>query len=818
MRVQRVSQVDGLGRLIRVCEVSSATLIGITGTPAPCGLDIPATGFLTTYQYSYDASGNHIFTVQQGGLNPRTAIYDSLGRLTRATNPESATIEYVYNADDLMTSQVAPAPNQPNPNVKVATNYTYDELHRLRTRTYQNDFSGTPAATFNYDQSAAFGVSPLTNTIGRASSSYVTNAQGQVLAAEVSSYDSMGRLLNNSQCTPQKCASSVFPITYTYDLIGNTLTGTNGLGITLTYFYNRAARLTALTSSLADANHPAMLLSGVHYNAFGGQTSASLGNSVNETMGYDPRGRLQSLNALKDTTTVYSFSLGYAGNGNVLTANDSVNANWTYSYDDFNRLVRAEPSGQTYWYTYEYDRFGNRWHQSLGGTGGPPGNVVNLSFDANNRIAPGNGVSYDAAGNVTNDGDSSYTYDAENRIISVSGSKGSGSYTYSAAGLRIRKTTPSGSVDYLYDLARHVITEVNASGVWTRVEIYAGSRHVATYKDGLSGMTYFPHADWQGTERARTGMSGTQPVETCTSLPFGDAMNCTGTSVSPIHFTGKERDSESDNDYFGARYYISRHGRWLTPDWSARQEPVPYADLRNPQTLNLFAYVGDSPVSRTDSDGHAGGDMKDDPWRFNSANHLWLVGGRIWSPNGGTAPITVNERVIWDTEANSGLGVTENQKKQFAAMQRETEQLYKQVNINLSVTYTEGAVTYTTGGNPVDVSGAISGALNVFVTNHRLGVAYAVAYGTGGEVSFIFKGAAYTFIGLAAAKHWSLSHGFAHHFLGNTMGHYTLWEKVLYNAYGDAYIDHYVLRNITAYGDSLRQYASSPCFTGGSCP
>jgi hypothetical protein len=33
--------------------------------------------------------------------------------------------------------------------------------------------------------------------------------------------------------------------------------------------------------------------------------------------------------------------------------------------------------------------------------------------------------------------------------------------------------------------------------------------------------------------------------------------------------TGKERDTESGNDYFGARYYASSMGRWLSPDWSA---------------------------------------------------------------------------------------------------------------------------------------------------------------------------------------------------------------------------------------------------------
>ena len=41
----------------------------------------------------------------------------------------------------------------------------------------------------------------------------------------------------------------------------------------------------------------------------------------------------------------------------------------------------------------------------------------------------------------------------------------------------------------------------------------------------------------------------------------------------PSHFTGKERDAESGNDYFGARYYSSSMARWLSPDWSAKEEP-----------------------------------------------------------------------------------------------------------------------------------------------------------------------------------------------------------------------------------------------------
>jgi len=68
--------------------------------------------------------------------------------------------------------------------------------------------------------------------------------------------------------------------------------------------------------------------------------------------------------------------------------------------------------------------------------------------------------------------------------------------------------------------------------------------------------------------------------------------------------TGKERDTESGNDYFGARYYASSMGRFLSPDWSAKAEPVPYAKLDNPQSLNLYAYVRNNPLIRIDADGH----------------------------------------------------------------------------------------------------------------------------------------------------------------------------------------------------------------------
>jgi RHS repeat-associated protein len=101
--------------------------------------------------------------------------------------------------------------------------------------------------------------------------------------------------------------------------------------------------------------------------------------------------------------------------------------------------------------------------------------------------------------------------------------------------------------------------------------------------------------------RAWSNISGTL-VGTCASLPFGETTTCTG--PPEYLFTGKERDSESGNDYFGARYYSSSMGRWMSPDWASDPTATPYASYANPQSLNLYMYVGNNPLINRDADGH----------------------------------------------------------------------------------------------------------------------------------------------------------------------------------------------------------------------
>jgi RHS repeat-associated protein len=110
-------------------------------------------------------------------------------------------------------------------------------------------------------------------------------------------------------------------------------------------------------------------------------------------------------------------------------------------------------------------------------------------------------------------------------------------------------------------------------------------------------------ADHLGTARAITNAGGTI-LDNSDFYPFGVERPITLSSGNTYKFTGKERDSETSNDYFGARYYSNGLGRWLSPDWSEEPEPVPYANLANPQTLNLYSMVRDNPESFADLDGH----------------------------------------------------------------------------------------------------------------------------------------------------------------------------------------------------------------------
>jgi RHS repeat-associated protein len=100
-------------------------------------------------------------------------------------------------------------------------------------------------------------------------------------------------------------------------------------------------------------------------------------------------------------------------------------------------------------------------------------------------------------------------------------------------------------------------------------------------------------------------------------------------------FTGKERDAESGLDNFGARYYASNMGRFMSPDWSEAPDPIPYANIANPQSLNLYSYGANNPLSNIDDDGHCYGEVKYSVFTCIADFFKNLLGGSGNGGNGG---------------------------------------------------------------------------------------------------------------------------------------------------------------------------------------
>ncbi len=106
-------------------------------------------------------------------------------------------------------------------------------------------------------------------------------------------------------------------------------------------------------------------------------------------------------------------------------------------------------------------------------------------------------------------------------------------------------------------------------------------------------------------------------------------------------FTGKERDTETGLDYFGARYYASNMGRFMSPD-----EPLADQNTGDPQSCNLYSYVRNNPLANTDPTGNACVNGKD----FSGTGvRYWGKIASLFGRSAEKAVITGTEQVALDT-------------------------------------------------------------------------------------------------------------------------------------------------------------------------
>lgn len=276
--------------------------------------------------YSYDALDNltnvNQIRVSAKGEYPvtRSFAYDSLSHLVAANNPENAssvnpasltcvpggpwTTCYTYDLDENVKTKTD--------NRNTTTTYSYEALNRLTSKTYSN--SGALSSCYQYDAKI------IPNAVGRLVNEWTQpgacpGSSTGVSSSAVSwksilSYDPMGRVKSEQQCALAPC-STPNQLQHSYDLAGD-VSYSDGVQylqnlIGLTYSFDGAGRLAALSSTSGGATSSTPLFQANQPNSYGplGLTAAQVGFSdttqspvLSQTLGYDNRGRLITKNVL----------------------------------------------------------------------------------------------------------------------------------------------------------------------------------------------------------------------------------------------------------------------------------------------------------------------------------------------------------------------------------------------------------------------------------------------------------------------------------------------------------------------------------------
>jgi RHS repeat-associated protein len=295
-------------------------------------------------------------------------------------------------------------------------------------------------------------------------------------------------------------------------------------------------------------------------------------------------GRVEFADSLYDATLDRAWTYDHAGRLLLAYTGTEANSDW-----------ESAPTGP-YARGYNYDQFGNLTSRYGWGGATRDGNSnYSTTFTTKNQRA---GHTYDLAGNVTNDGGQSFTYDATGQQAWAS--SGNLAQFYDGDGLRLKKVENGATTYYLRStvLGQQVTAELNASGQWTRGYVYLGGTLLAI-QDVPQNRVLWTHQEPFAKSQRITDSSGAI-VAGVELEPFGLETNRSfdWSSVNQKRqFTTYDRDANgSDEAMF--RRYNRWHDRFDQPD--------PYDgsyDAGDPQSLNRYAYTQGDPVNFVDPTG-----------------------------------------------------------------------------------------------------------------------------------------------------------------------------------------------------------------------
>lgn len=201
---------------------------------------------------------------------------------------------------------------------------------------------------------------------------------------------------------------------------------------------------------------------------------------------------------------------------------------------------------------------------------------------------------YDANGNLLSDGNRTFSWDAENRLIRITYANEPGketSFVYNGLGQRVRRiSTPVGGG-----------SPVTTTYTWCEDTICAASDSNGVQKQYVEGGEYEPNSGrkvYYGTDH----LGSVRRAFTATASPAYD-YDPYGRLISPdapitdYTYAGLMIDSDSGLYLSSTRAYDPIAGRWLSRDMIGEE-----AD----QSLNLYTYVDGDPMSKIDPEGEFG--------------------------------------------------------------------------------------------------------------------------------------------------------------------------------------------------------------------
>jgi len=217
-------------------------------------------------------------------------------------------------------------------------------------------------------------------------------------------------------------------------------------------------------------------------------------------------------------------------------------------------------------------------------------------------LSSGETYAYDANGNMTSrvEGGVTYTqtFDAENRLISVTVNSQTTTFVYDGDGNLVKKIAPDGKVTVYIG----GIYEVDLNGTTvTKTTLYYPAAGAVRVIQGGNNNLYYVLKDHLGSASVTLDASGNVVANgEQRYYPFGES-RLTGAALPTDRLYTGQRDVGLGGLYhYNARFYLPKLGRFISADTI-----VP--ELGNPQALNRYAYVYNNPVRYTDPSGHCVG-------------------------------------------------------------------------------------------------------------------------------------------------------------------------------------------------------------------